>query len=423
VIGNVVGDYKILTQLGAGGMGTVWLAEHALIGKRVAIKVLQAELSQQQHIVQRFFDEARAATRIADPGIVAVLDFGWHTDGSAYLVMEHLIGETLGHRIAQRGRIDADTTLRVLHQCAIAMSAAHQAGIVHRDLKPDNVFLARDPAMPGGERVKILDFGIAKLLGDEPSSHGRTQTGIIMGTPAYMSPEQCRGAGGVDHRTDIYALGCVAFHITVGRPPFDAPTPGDLIACHLTQPVPVPSASVPGLPPRIDAIITRCLAKRADDRFATMAELAAVADPSAAWAAPTPAPQPSIVDRDATLATRSPVAPSPTTLRGSAGETIEPQTQRWRGGAIVAAVVVVAAVALTIVLATKSDRSPRSSNDSTTTPVDASTAPTATPTAVDAAVAPPKDAPSSTASPPRNADVDARPRRPRRPDADPLDFR
>src|SRR6185503_11047667 len=223
---------RIVSELGAGGMGSVFLAEHTMLGSRAAIKVLRPELSQQQHVVQRFFDEARAATRVADPGIVTVLDFGWHTNGAAYLVMEHLPGETLTRRIRRMGYLPSTQALGLLRQCAMAMAAAHARGIVHRDLKPDNIFIVPDPAV-AGERIKVLDFGIAKLVGDGDASHGGTVTGMILGTPGYMSPEQCRGAGKVDHRTDVYALGCVAFFMICGRPPFVADTPGDLIAAHL----------------------------------------------------------------------------------------------------------------------------------------------------------------------------------------------
>src|SRR5450755_841945 len=188
-------------------MGTVWLAEHKLLGSRAAIKVLQPGMSSQEKIVQRFFDEARAATRIRDPGIVTVLDFGWH-HGDAYIVMELLSGSTLTQRlgVTQMAPLQA---MRLVQMAALAMAAAHGRGIIHRDLKPDNIFVVNDPAVPGGERVKILDFGIAKLIDRDPEvGYMPTVAGTIMGTPAFMSPEQCRAAGEVDHRADIYALGC-----------------------------------------------------------------------------------------------------------------------------------------------------------------------------------------------------------------------
>jgi len=274
VIGEVVGSYRVIAKLGAGGMGSVWLAEHQLLGSRAAIKVLLPDFSKQDKIVQRFFDEARAATRIRDPGIVTVLDFGWH-NGDAYLVMELLVGETLSQRLGHF-TLPPHTAVRYIQFAGLAMAAAHARGIIHRDLKPDNLFIVADPAVPGGERIKILDFGIAKLLDrGSDTNHHSTVTGSIMGTPAYMSPEQCRGAGEIDHRTDIYALGCVLFQLLCGRPPFVAPTPGDMIASQLRQDPVAPSSVVADgtISPELDALVLRCLAKDPGARFATMTEL------------------------------------------------------------------------------------------------------------------------------------------------------
>ncbi|MBC7975046.1 MAG: serine/threonine protein kinase, partial [Myxococcales bacterium] len=295
MIGQQVGTYRILSQLGAGGMGTVWLAEHTLLGRRVAIKFLHAGVSENPAIVDRFFAEARAATRIADPGIVVVYDFGWHIDRSAYIVMEHLGGESVAARL-RTGRFALSDAVRVVQQAAMAMAVAHSSGIIHRDLKPDNLFIVPDPAVLGGERIKILDFGIAKLVGDEHGNAARTHTGMIMGTPTYMSPEQCRGAGDVGHATDIYALGGLLFHLLCGRPPFVASTPGDMIAAHLREaPVP-PSAFVPELSPAIDAIVMRCLQKAASDRFATMTELVRALGTAIGSHAPVPTIQPILAE-------------------------------------------------------------------------------------------------------------------------------
>ncbi|MEO8551393.1 MAG: serine/threonine-protein kinase [Kofleriaceae bacterium] len=277
LIGQTFGNYRVVAKLGAGGMGWVFLAEHTVLGSRAALKVLKPTHSQQQHVVQRFFDEARAATRIADPGIVTVLDFGWNPSGAAYLVMEYLTGETLAQRIHGGGPLPPAQALAMVRQCAIAMSSAHARGIVHRDLKPDNIFIVPDPAV-ASERIKILDFGIAKLLGDGDASHAGTSTGMILGTPGYMSPEQGRGAGDVDHRTDIYALGCVLFFMLCGRPPFLAKTPADLIADHLTVLPPEPSSFVRTIPPAVDALVAGCLAKAAGDRPQTMQDVVAAID-------------------------------------------------------------------------------------------------------------------------------------------------
>ncbi len=152
-----------------------------------------------------------------------------------------------------------------------SLEAAHAKGIVHRDLKPDNIFIVSDPAVPGGERAKILDFGIAKLSGDEPGN--QTRTDVLIGTPTYMSPEQCRGGGAIDHRSDIYAIGCVMFTMLTGRPPFDGMGSGDLIAAHLREAPPLASSRIPELPAIIDQILQKCLRKAPAERFQSMSEL------------------------------------------------------------------------------------------------------------------------------------------------------
>jgi serine/threonine-protein kinase len=256
-------------------MGAVYLAEHVLIGRRAAIKVLLPSLSAQHEIVERFFNEARATTTISDPGIVQVFDFGFHTDGSAFLVMEFLEGEPLDLRIRSLGRMSVFDALRVARQAATSLGAAHARGIVHRDLKPENIFLVRDAEAQGGERPKILDFGIAKLGGDEPGRM-RTRTGALIGTPVYMSPEQCRGAGTVDHRSDIYSLGCVLYTMLTGRPPFDAEGVGEIIMAHMRDPAPPPSSLVPYIPPMVDELMARLLTKTAEQRCQTMPEVVAL---------------------------------------------------------------------------------------------------------------------------------------------------
>jgi eukaryotic-like serine/threonine-protein kinase len=271
--GSVIGQYRVTKKLGEGGMGAVFAGEHALIGRKAAIKMLLPSLSQNQEIVQRFFNEARAATAIQDPGIVQIFDFGYHTDGSAYIVMEYLEGEPLDSRLKRLGRLNAFDALRIMRQAASSLAAAHSRGIIHRDLKPENIYLVADREVAGGERPKLLDFGIAKLTGDAESKV-KTHTSAIMGTPMYMSPEQCRGAGQVDARSDVYALGCVIFHLIVGRPPFDGEGVGEIIAAHLREPPPIPSQFVPGLPPEVDQLVARCLVKQVEHRFQSAAELA-----------------------------------------------------------------------------------------------------------------------------------------------------
>jgi len=269
--GSNIGQYRIIRKIGAGGMGAVFLGEHMLLGRRAAIKTLLPSLSIHRDIVDRFFNEARATSAISDPGVVQIFDFGYHIDGTAYIVMEFLEGESLAARIERLGRLSAGTALRFAGQCAGSLAAAHERGIIHRDLKPENVFLIRDPEVRGGERPKILDFGICKLGVD--GDKVVTQSGAMLGTPVYMSPEQCRGAGRVDHRSDIYALGCVLFHMLTGRPPFQGDGVGEYIAAHLREDPPAPSTYVAEIPLDVDALLLRCLAKSPGKRFQTMTEM------------------------------------------------------------------------------------------------------------------------------------------------------
>src|SRR5215475_8740763 len=255
MLGRTLGNYHVVSKIGEGGMGVVYLARHATLGRPAAIKVLHPALSSNEDMVTRFFNEARAATAVRNPGIVEVFDFGTLDDGSAYIVMEYLEGENLGVRL-RRGRFPVAATMTIVRAISRALQAAHEQGIVHRDLKPDNVFLVPDPELPSGERVKLLDFGIAKLapISGEVS---QTRTGMVMGTPTYMAPEQCRGAGSVDHRADLYSLGCVAYHMMCGRPPFVSDGAGDLIARHLYF-APDPLRSLcPDIPARIDDLVLR----------------------------------------------------------------------------------------------------------------------------------------------------------------------
>ena len=266
------GAYRVVSLIGQGGMGAVYLGEHSLLGRRAAIKVLRAELSQREDVVERFFNEARAASSIADPGIIQIFDFGYEGT-TAYIVMEFLDGESLDARLERFGRLPPDEVARIGRQLALSLHAAHSRGVVHRDLKPDNVFMIPDAEVAGGERTKILDFGIAKLSDETRCTH-KTQTGLVFGTPLYMSPEQCRGSGSVDHRSDIYALGCLLFHLACGRPPFDAEGAGELLVLHMTQAPPFPR-DLAEMSPHLEQIVLRCLAKRPEDRFSSMHELAA----------------------------------------------------------------------------------------------------------------------------------------------------
>jgi WD40 repeat protein/tRNA A-37 threonylcarbamoyl transferase component Bud32 len=265
--GTRIGDYEIVDEVGEGGMGIVYEAVHPVIGKRVAIKLLKSEVAAQPELIDRFVREATAANKISHPSIIDVFGFGELPDGSRYFVMEYLEGESLDRRLERESRLSLAEALPLFRQVADALDAAHDVGIIHRDLKPDNIFLCTDRA--GNCRVKILDFGIAKLAA---SSVRKTQTGVVMGTPLYMSPEQCRGQN-VDQRTDVYAFGVVVYRTLVGRYPFDADTIAALVFQHISVPVPRPSAF--GAPRDLDTIMTRALAKSAAARYARLGDLVA----------------------------------------------------------------------------------------------------------------------------------------------------
>jgi serine/threonine-protein kinase len=245
-------------------MGNVYLAQHQLIGRNAAIKVLQPQYCRDPEFVSRFFNEARATTQIRHPGIVEVLDYGNHPSGAAYLVMEFLEGETLAARLKRETRLHGWLMSTIVRQMAAALGAAHAAGIVHRDLKPENVFLTPERGAMGGLRVKILDFGVAKVA--QTNNPSFTRADSMLGTPHYMSPEQCRGAGGVDWRSDIYAAGCIIFESLTGRKVFHAHGLGELLAMHQRQPAPTLSSIDPSTPPELDYLVARMLAKRPEER-------------------------------------------------------------------------------------------------------------------------------------------------------------
>jgi eukaryotic-like serine/threonine-protein kinase len=317
----------------------VYAAEHALLGRPAAIKVLLPELSQKQDIVMRFFNEARAATAIRHPGIIEVYDFGWTPSGAAFIVMEHLEGETLALR-ASRVRPRWPAVLSIARQIAGALAAAHAKGIIHRDLKPDNVFLVPDPEVPGGERIKLLDFGIAKLA--DSSLSNMTSTGMLMGTPTYMAPEQCRGVA-IDHRVDLYALGCVIYELCCGRPPFVGEGSGDVLAAHIHLPVTPMTAHNPEIPPTVERLVQHLLAKAPADRMPSGEELIRAIDAE-------------ITDRSfATTGPRHVVpvmaAPSVTTLSGSAATSVpvpRSRRRRWPIAALSVSLAIIAIVTVTL---------------------------------------------------------------------------
>jgi eukaryotic-like serine/threonine-protein kinase len=293
IVGQTIGNYRVTAKVGEGGMGSVYLAEHPQIGKRVALKVLHAEFAYNQDVVTRFFNEAKAVNDIGHPNIVDIIDFGVFPGTNpgekfVYFMMEYLTGQTLTELVRSESALPPERAFAIALQCADALSASHRCGIVHRDLKPDNVMLPQRNQRRGEtattgigmqkDAVKLLDFGIAKLTGDKPGS-SRTRTGIVMGTPAYMSPEQCEGSGTVDHRTDIYALGIVLYEMLTGRVPFLGQGYGAVLVQHLTQ-KPIPPSQIRPVPPHVDAVVLKALEKSPDMRFPNMDEfMRALTDP------------------------------------------------------------------------------------------------------------------------------------------------
>jgi serine/threonine-protein kinase len=275
MIGQLFGNYRAISVLGEGGMGVVYLAEHPEIGRKVAVKVLHADFARDQQVLTRFLNEARAANAIRHPNIIEILDSGVLADRTPYLVMELLEGETLSARIKRVGPLPINEVFDFSYQTASALSAAHAKGIVHRDLKPDNLFVIPDPHDETRERVKVLDFGIAKLQQQSTADSLKTRTGTLMGTPIYMSPEQCRGIRAIDHRTDIYSLGVIIYEMVVGQPPFVSEGFGDLVNMHMNMPPPRPSGLRPDVPPALEALILTTLAKAPEERFEAMPALQA----------------------------------------------------------------------------------------------------------------------------------------------------
>ncbi|MBA3540392.1 MAG: serine/threonine protein kinase [Deltaproteobacteria bacterium] len=276
LIGQTIGNYLVKQKLGEGGMGSVYLAEHPSIGKKVALKVLHSEFSSNSEVIGRFFTEAKAVNDIGHPNIVDIVDYGvlqiaGIKEQLVYFFMEYLAGNTLSQLIRAESPLPPERALSIAMQVADALAASHKCNIVHRDLKPDNIILLQR----GRERdfVKLLDFGIAKLTSTDKDggSQHRTRTGIVMGTPAYMSPEQCEGRGSVDHRTDIYALGIVLYEMLTGRVPFIGEGYGEILVQHLTQ-TPLPPSQYRMLPPHVELVVMKALEKRSELRYPSMDE-------------------------------------------------------------------------------------------------------------------------------------------------------
>ncbi|MBW2263352.1 MAG: serine/threonine protein kinase [Deltaproteobacteria bacterium] len=268
-VGRTIAEkYEILSLLGEGGMGAVYMAKHTAVGKRFAIKLLHEQFVHHTEMVARFMREARAAGEVGHDNIIEVYDIGKEPSGSVYMVMEVLEGYSL-EDVVHACPIPPPLATYILLQVLSVLEAAHAHGIVHRDMKPDNVFLTTMAGQPN--YVKVLDFGIAKIK-DAEGGHGLTQTGTMMGTPYYMSPEQARGAKDIDHRTDLYACGVMFYQMLTGKFPFEAPNiPALLVKITCEDPVPVQQID-PQIPAELATSIEKAMAKEVDVRFQTAAE-------------------------------------------------------------------------------------------------------------------------------------------------------
>ncbi len=261
--------YRLIKMLGEGGMGEVYLAEHVYINKKVAIKLLRSEITSSTEAVQRFYQEARSSSAIGHENIIEIEDFGKLDDGTIYLAMEFLAGHPLADLMLE-GPMDLARALDFMIQIAEGLGAAHAMNIVHRDMKPENVFIIRDKH--GKEKVKILDFGIAKMTSSDGEGHGLTKTGTIFGTPHYMSPEQAMGKM-LDHRTDIYSVGVIMFELFAGSVPFKAESFMGILTQHITAPPPMPSSLNHNLPPQVEQVILKAMDKDPNKRHQNMGEL------------------------------------------------------------------------------------------------------------------------------------------------------
>ena len=273
--GTPIGDYVVEAEIGHGGMGTVYRAVHPMIGKRVAVKVLKASLSDNQTAVKRFTLEARAVNEIRHRNLVDIFAIGQLPDARWYLVMEYLEGQNLGEVLQDRGKLPAAEALPIFIEVASALEAAHAKKIVHRDLKPDNVFLVAG-ARGGSPPIKLLDFGIAKLMEGHGLTTGpRTVHGSTLGTPHYMSPEQARGQA-LDGRSDVYALGVLLYRTLTGFLPIDGPDMLSVCRKHVMEMPERPIERAPGaVTPALDRIIMKMLAKSPDQRYQSAAEVQA----------------------------------------------------------------------------------------------------------------------------------------------------
>jgi serine/threonine protein kinase len=267
-IGEMLGNFRLTKLLGQGGMGVVYLGEHIEIHKQVAIKILKSELTQNPELTARFFRETRLLSRLQHPSIVAAYDGGFDPRFGRYLVMEYLDGENLQQYLARQGALSPFEAVSIAYQLLDALEVIHEAGILHRDIKPANIYLMRSKR---GLLVKLLDFGISKFL--TPTDDLKTATGIVVGTPLYLSPEQAIGKRDLDARADLYSVGAVLYEMITGRKPFTARTPQRVLRMQQTEPPASPSLFAPGLSLALEELILQSLKKSPAERPQSAQEL------------------------------------------------------------------------------------------------------------------------------------------------------
>ena len=405
---TVAGRYKILKKLGEGGMGVVYLAEHVFIEKKVAIKILSEDFARKADLVTRFMQEAKAASKIGHENIIDITDFGETASGSVFFVMEFLDGGDLAHTIRETGALELNRTVLIMNQICRALGAAHGKGIIHRDLKPENIYLVEREGR--ADFVKILDFGIAKISSLDNEGGARlTRTGMIFGTPEYMSPEQARGDR-PDHRVDIYAAGCILYEMLTGDVPFHAETFMGVLTKHMFDAPMPPSQRVPHIyiPPALEAVVLKALAKDRDQRFQSMKEMAmalaeaAGADPSQAWAGEASGVNIRLPETSS-QPIRLPTGAQPASTAAQATTTAPPATNpptsatvpptKSRGGLLAALGGVVALAGVGTVAYLKMRPDPATTQPPVVTPATPTPTPTPTPTTA------PTTAPTPTATP------------------------
>jgi serine/threonine-protein kinase len=390
-LGTVVGEYRVDGKLGQGAFGTVYKGVHPLIGKVVAIKVLARRYSVDPEMVSRFIAEARAVNQIRNRHIIDIFSFGKLDDDRQYYVMEYLDGEPLDALLERVGNLSIADALPILRAIAKALDAAHAKGITHRDLKAENVFLGSDS--DGALFPKLLDFGIAKLVAQDNGLKHKTRTGAPIGTPYYMSPEQCRGKD-VDHRTDLYAFGVLMYRMLTGQYPFDADDYMSILMKQINEDPQPPSAHLPDLPPVIDEVVLRLLAKEPAERPSDLRSAVRALEEAAQQAGFDIGPAPQWETQPPQRRT-SPAQPASTpALTATTGGPVRRSRAPLFAG--LAALVVMGSAAF-VLLANKSDDAPRSATtEVAATAPEAAPAPAPAPTPAPSHVPAPDPAPART---------------------------